>query len=84
MIQKIDVHDTQCQDTKERGAVKALNAIADRMVRMIVPKAEAAAACSGCWIQCNVHSCPGSAALFRCCYKANCTDTCSRIGTCYC
>jgi hypothetical protein len=61
-----------------------LNALADRMVRLVVPKVEAAAACSGCWVQCNVHRCPGSAPLWRCCYKANCTDTCSRIGTCHC
>lgn len=63
--------------------MKLLGAIADRMVRRVVGKVEAAAACSGCWYQCT-GSCPGTAPLFYCCYKPNCTDTCSQVGTCVC
>jgi hypothetical protein len=53
--------------------VKLLNSFADRMVRKVVPKAEAMAACSGCWTVC------AGGSLYKCCYKPNCTDTCSYV-----
>lgn len=61
--------------------LRSANALADRVLSLVVPKAEAMAACSGCYYVC-AGACGSRKAQYRCCYKANCTDTCSRTGYC--
>ena len=70
--------------------MRTLNRVADRMLTMFVPKATAKAACSGSWTYCTSYydgACTyeyirNTKALWKCSYKANCTDTCSKIGCC--
>lgn len=60
-----------------------MGTIADRILGAVVPRTEAQAACSGCWNQCSGSSCDGWAGrVYHCCYKPNCTDTCSYTGYC--
>lgn len=70
--------------------MRRLNALADRLLQAVVPGEQAMAACSGCYTICRSSGCdPGYAGTsrfqWRCCYKPNCTDSCSyRGGFPYC
>jgi hypothetical protein len=56
-------------------------ALADRMVRLVVPRVEAMAACSGC--RNTKCACP-QGRIYRCCYKASCEDSCVEVACCAC
>lgn len=58
---------------------------ADRLVDMLAPRMQGLAACSGCYTTCHSSGCdPGyfgtSRFQWRCCWKPNCTDSCSYMG----
>ncbi|GGN75969.1 hypothetical protein GCM10010112_47750 [Actinoplanes lobatus] len=70
--------------------MRAMRTVADRMLTMFVPKATAQAACSGSYqfchtardANCSYQYGQDMRAIWKCTYKPNCTDTCSKTSLC--
>lgn len=63
--------------------MKALNALADRVVSIVVPKAAAMAACSGSFSFCTpCRQFSPYGCLYYCNVKPNCDDSCTLVAFC--